>query len=291
LTAAPAIRIDDKASLVEGEYPFLQEDFERIASLMREQSGICLPGSKAVMVYSRLAKRLRALRLNSFAEYCTLIGSARGEAERSAMLAELTTNVTNFFREPHHFDHLRVRVLEPMAEAVRAGARMRLWSSACSSGEEAYSIALTVLSVLPDAANHDVRILATDIDPVVLRTAQAGLYGEQCVARIPASFRQHGLQRTPSGKWRVRDEVRALVAFKRLNLVGDWPMRGAFDAIFCRNVAIYFDEATQRRLWARLRDCITPRGRLYVGHSERVDLPGYASDGLTAYRLAEGADE
>jgi chemotaxis protein methyltransferase CheR len=288
LTARPAIRVDAETSLVEGEYPLLQEDFERIASLMREQSGINLPVSKAVMVYSRLAKR--ALRLSSFAEYCALIGSARGEDERWAMLAELTTNVTSFFREPHHFDHLRVRVLEPMAQEVRAGARMRLWSSACASGEEAYSLALTVLSVLPDAADHDVRILATDIDPVVLRTAQAGVYSQRCVARIPASFRQHGLQRTPSGEWRVRDEVRALVAFKRLNLVGDWPMRGAFDAIFCRNVAIYFDEHTQRRLWARLGELLTPLGRLYVGHSERVDLPGYASDGLTAYRLAEGAD-
>jgi chemotaxis protein methyltransferase CheR len=289
VTAARSLRNDEGRSLVDGEYPLSRDDFQRIAGSLREQSGIHLPESKATLVYSRLAKRLRALQLGSFADYCRLIEAPHGHEERAAMLAALTTNVTRFFREPHHFDHLRAHVLEPAAAAVRAGARMRLWSSACSSGEEPYSVALTLLSVIPEAPRLDVKILATDIDPVVIEKAKEGVYTEECVSPIPPAMRERNMLKAQGGIWRVSDDVKSLIVFKQLNLIGDWPMRGKFDAIFCRNVVIYFEELTQSRIWSRFKGYLTPSGRLYVGHSERVDVPGYASDGLTAYRLSAGA--
>ena len=156
---------------------------------------------------------------------------------------------------------------------------MRLWSAACSSGEEPYSIALTLLDMFPDAARHDVRILATDIDPNILAKARAGLYREAAMAPIPAALRERWFARERDGAetvWRVKDEVRALIAFKELNLIGDWPMRGRFDVIFCRNVVIYFEEETQAFLWNRFKQLLAADGRLYIGHSERVDVAGFA---------------
>ncbi len=288
MSAAPAPR-RARAVLVEGEYAFTAEDFRRIADLLKAQSGIHLAEAKASLVYSRLAKRLRTLGLRSFADYCALVASPDGVEERSAMLAALTTNVTRFYREPHHFDHLRDRVLKPMADAARAGGRIRIWSSACSTGQEPYSIALTVLDVLPEAARLNVRILATDIDPIVVQTARTGVYNSEAVSPIPKTLRDRHLIRERDGEhWRVGEEARALITFNQLNLIGDWPMRGAFDVIFCRNVVIYFEEDTQNMIWSRFRSCLAPRGRLYVGHSERVDAQGFESDGLTVYRLANG---
>jgi chemotaxis protein methyltransferase CheR len=278
-------------SIHEGEYTLTRRNFEQIVSTLRAQSGISLTEAKAPLVYSRLAKRLRKLGLRDFDEYCDFVESEGGAAERGEMLAALTTNVTRFFREPHHFDHLRQKVLPSLIAAARAGTRVRLWSSACSTGEEPYSIALTLLDMLPDAASYDVRILATDIDPKVVATARAGVYRDEAVAPIPAQLRERWLskQRGVETTWRVKDEVRALIAFKELNLIGNWPMGGKFDVIFCRNVVIYFEEDTQAIIWKRFHDLLKPEGRLYIGHSERVDVPGYVSDGLTIYRLTPGA--
>lgn len=275
----------DRAALVQGEYLFTADDFHQLTTWLREQTGIHLPERKAALVYSRLVKRLHALKLQSFSEYCALLASPSGEAEGEAMVSALTTNVTRFFREPHHFEHLRERVVEPMADCLRAGERMRLWSSACSTGEEAYSIALTVLSALPDAPKRDVKILATDIDSVALAAARSGIFAEELVSGLPGPVRDKWLTRQANGAWQVRDEVKSLVVFKQLNLIGDWPMSGAFNAIFCRNVVIYFEVGTQTRLWRRFRRYLAPGGRLYVGHAERVDAPGYVNDGVTCYRL------
>lgn len=291
MSAAASLRTGGER-LVEGEFAFTADNFRRIAALMRETTGIYLVEAKATLVYSRLAKRLRLLGLADFDAYCTLIASAAGADERNAMVAALTTNVTRFFREPHHFDHLRDRVLPPLLEAAQRGGRVRIWSSACSSGEEPYSIALTILSQMPDAAAHDIRILATDIDPNVVATARAGMYGPQAVEPIPSALRERWMKRDGAradGQWRVGDEMRALVRLNTLNLIGDWPMKGQFDAIFCRNVVIYFEQATQDFIWRRFQNILSPQGRLYVGHSERVDAPGFVSDGLTIYRLNGGA--
>lgn len=268
--------------LVEGEYPFTASDFRALARMLEDDSGIQLVEAKAALVYSRLAKRLRLLGLEDFAAYCKRV--VADDEERGAMLAALTTNVTRFFREPHHFDHLRKFVVEPQAAAIRAGARLRVWSSACSSGEEPYSIAMTILSVIPEAAKLDVRVLATDIDPEIVAVARTGEYAANAVAPIPASLKDRYVQRSAQGRYEISPEARELVTFRTLNLMSDWPMKGSFQSIFCRNVAIYFAEETQSRLWRRFRHMLAEEGRLYVGHSERVGEPGFASDGLTAYR-------
>src|SRR5690606_20620890 len=162
----------------------------------------------------------------------------------------------------------------------------------CSSGEEPYSIALTLFDIFPEVARHDVRILATDIDPNIVAKAKAGVYREDAVAPIAQPMRERWLSVDRGGAermWRVKDEVRALITCKELNLIGDWPMRGQFDAIFCRNVVIYFEEETQAFLWHRFKNLLTPDGRLDIGHSERIDVPGDASDGLAITQLAQGS--
>lgn len=278
----------DETKLVEGEFAFTGHDFQRIASLLYGEAGITLPEGKATLVYSRLAKRLRALGMEAFRDYCDLVESGQGADERMAMMAALTTNVTRFFREPHHFDLLKSQVLEPLAPAVRAGRRLRLWSAACSSGQEPYSMALTVLETLPDAGRLDVRILATDIDPNMVAAARNAVYSEDLIEAIPSALRNKYLERDPEARhlWRLSPAVRDLVRVQPLNLIGDWPMKGRFDAIFCRNVVIYFDDATQERVWRRFAPLLNPGARLYVGHSERVGYEGspFISDGLTAWR-------
>ncbi|MGA0599808.1 CheR family methyltransferase [Caulobacter sp. KR2-114] len=285
-------RKPDAPALVEGEFAFTANDFAQIAQLLYEQAGITLSDSKSTLVYSRLAKRLRALGLASFAEYIALVSSPAGDTERGAMLNALTTNVTRFFREPHHFDHLRDQVLAPRIAAVKAGrARMRLWSAGCSTGQEPYSIAMTVLSLLPDAPNLDVKILATDIDTKVLATGREAIYSEELISAIPPEARNRWLEKDrASGDWRMSAAVRSLVSFKELNLIGQWPVKGPFDAIFCRNVVIYFDEPTQERIWSRFAPLLGTEGRMYIGHSERVAGAAgqWISDGLTVYRHQAG---
>lgn len=279
------------AGLVEGEFLFTTEDFQKIAQILHSHAGIALAEGKAALVYSRLAKRLRSLGMRSFREYCALIEDARGVDERQAMMAALTTNVTRFFREPHHFDHLRDQVLPPLLEKAKRGGRIRLWSAACSNGQEPYSMAITILAALPDAANLDVKILATDIDPNMIAEGRAGVYREEAVAPVPLELRRRWFKKVAGAQealWEVADELQALVSFRELNLIGDWPMKGRFDAIFCRNVVIYFDEPTQERIWGRFAPLLNPGGTLYIGHSERVSGPAAAlfeTVGLTTYAL------
>lgn len=281
-----------RTALVEGEFVFTAEDFRHIAQILHSHAGIALSEGKAALVYSRLAKRLRVLGLRSFRDYCALIQGVEGVDERQAMTAALTTNVTRFYREPHHFDHLRDEVMPALAERARAGGRVRLWSAACSNGQEPYSMAMTVLSVLPEAADLDVRILATDIDPNMVADGAAGVYPEEALEAAPAMLRHRYFDKAPAqgrGQLSANATLRRLVSFKELNLIGDWPMRGKFDVIFCRNVVIYFDDATQERVWSRFTPLMNPGATLYIGHSERVSGPASAqlrTSGLTAYRLA-----
>lgn len=279
------------APLAEGEFSFERSDFAFIATTLYEDAGITLPASKANLVYSRLAKRLRALGLESFRDYCALVGSGEGAEERSHIIAALTTNVTRFFREPHHFDHLRRKVVEPLAAAIRQGRRLRIWSAGCSSGQEPYSIALTLLALMPDARAFDVRILATDINPHVLETARRAVYPAEEVAAVPAELRRSWLEPAGDGAMRLDEAPRGLVSFRPLNLIGSWPMKGPFDVVFCRNVVIYFDEATQARLLGRIASLLRPGGYLYLGHSERMVGPAEALfrlDGTTTYRKLGG---
>jgi chemotaxis protein methyltransferase CheR len=273
--------------LVDGEFLFTAEDFRTIAATLHATAGIALPDSKATLVYSRLAKRLRALGLESFRDYCKLVTGEHGLDERQQMIVALTTNVTRFFREPHHFDHLRDRILPPLLAGARRGGQVRIWSAGCSNGQEPYSIAITLLSLMPDAADHDIKILATDIDTKMLAEARAGVYPSQAVEPVPAELRSRWFEREGEA-WRVAEPLRRLVTFNELNLIGDWPMRRQFQAIFCRNVLIYFEEETQARVFSRFVPLMSPDARLYIGHSERVCGPAAAqveTDGVTTYRL------
>lgn len=274
-----------------GEFGFDKGDFEFIANTLYEDAGIHLPPSKANLVYSRLAKRVRSLGLESFRDYCALVGSDNGVDERAQMIAALTTNVTRFFREPHHFEHLKTKLIAPAVKDIKANRRFRIWSAGCSSGQEPFSIALTILSQVPDARSFNIRVLATDINPHVLDTARKGVYSSDEVSSVPAELRLSWLEPVGNGAVKLDDGLRALVAYRQLNLMGGWPMSGPFDAIFCRNVIIYFDEATQKKMLTRMASMIRPGGFLYLGHSERLIGPAEAQfkiDGTTVYRKVGG---
>jgi chemotaxis protein methyltransferase CheR len=275
-----------------------EADFLKIAGMLYEDAGIHLASSKTNLVYSRLSKRLRTLGIASFKDYCALVADASNAGERMTMLASLTTNVTHFFREKHHFDHLREHLLPPLLEAAKRGQRVRLWSAGCSTGHEPYSMAMTLLSMMPNAPSLDIRILATDIDPNVVATGRTGIYGASDLGSVPAELRRRWFRPAPpvagSGQggteemgYEVVDAMRDLVAFRELNLIGQWPMKGKFNAIFCRNVTIYFDQQTRERVWNRFAERIQPGGYLYVGHSERLGGPATSVltyDGNTSYR-------
>ena len=279
-----------REATLSGEFAMTDRDFKDIAAMLYADAGIYLPDSKSTLVYSRLVKRLRTLNLESFRDYCELVGSSSGRSERLEMLSALTTNVTRFFREPHHFDHLHAHVLPRLLEAARHGAKIRLWSAACSTGQEPYSIALTILGLEPNVASLDVRILATDIDPRVVEEGRNGVYPEAALSEVPANLRSRYFTAAGDGM-RVGDELRRLVVFRMLNLNADWPMPGKFHAIFCRNVVIYFDEQTQQSVWTKFANKLVGNGWLYIGHSERVTGPAaarFASEGVTAYRYKDG---
>jgi chemotaxis protein methyltransferase CheR len=273
--------------MMPGEFTLTRDDFNRISRMIYDDSGINLNEGKAALVYARLAKRLRALKMQAFRDYCDLVSSPEGEAERGEMLTSLTTNVTKFFREPHHFEHLKANVLTSARAARRS--RLRLWSAACSTGQEPYSIAMTLLTLWPEAASGDVRILATDIDRNVIATAEAAVYEESLMEGVSAEQRRKFFEPAGEGKLRVVESARRLVSFRRLNLLDAWPMQGHFDAIFCRNVVIYFDEPTQQGIWEKFVPRLAPEGALYIGHSERVTGPASAhlrGDGVSTYRLS-----
>jgi len=273
------------------EFELTARDFDNIAGIMKSEAGISLQSNKANLVYSRLAKRLRILQIKSFVEYCALVASPAGRDERGEMIAALTTNVTRFFREPHHFEHLKTAILPPLIANAKNGGKIRIWSAACSSGQEPYSIGLTILSLLPDAPRYDIKILATDIDPNMVAAGTAGAYEPGAIAGVPPALCQRWftpVKESPS-TLRANDDLRSLVTFKKLNLIGDWPMKGMFDAIFCRNVVIYFENDTQAKIWSRMVPLLSPKGALYIGHSERVSGPAerdLISDGITTYRKA-----
>ncbi|MEO8243397.1 MAG: protein-glutamate O-methyltransferase [bacterium] len=266
--------------------PLSDADFAVIADLAMHDFGLHLTTAKRDLVYSRLLKRLNALGLLQFRDYCALVQGPDGAAERQAMLSALTTNVTHFFREDHHFQLLRDKVLPPLIKAAREGDKVRIWSAGCSAGQEPYSLAFTVLALCPEASRLNIRILATDVDREILARAQTANYPEEELKAIPIDLRRL-IEVLPDGGFSIGDKARALVTFGQLNLIQQWPVKGPFDVIFCRNVAIYFDKATQSRLWGRFGALMAPGGYLCIGHSERVAGPAeplFRSVGVTAYR-------
>ena len=254
------------------EFAFGNEDFEALRKLVKELTGINLSDQKRELVYGRLARRLRALQLRSFAEYRELL-SRDGGKEISELCNAITTNLTAFFREPHHFEYLREQLLRPLAAQSGGTRRLRIWSAGCSTGEEAYSLAITVLEAVPDLRRWDIRILATDLDSDVLARARRGLYSAERIRglspeRIARYFTQQ--QERDGLHYKVIPELASLIAFKQLNLMHPLPMKGPLQAIFCRNVIIYFDKDTQRDLFARLSRLQRPGDLLFLGHSESL---------------------
>jgi chemotaxis protein methyltransferase CheR len=267
------------------EFAFSDRDFRFLASLVSGRTGIILSDNKKNMVYSRLTRRLRALKLSSFAEYCELVEKDTGD-EMSNLVNAITTNLTSFFREEHHFEHLREHILLPIYNKSPANRRIRIWSAGCSAGMEAYSIAMTIRSVFKNMNGWDIRILATDIDTNMLNTGKNGKYSIEQLAKIPKHYHPHVKISEGNDQFTVSEELRNMVAFKPLNLLEEWPMSGKFDAVFCRNVVIYFDKPTQARLFNRMADFIKDDGWLYIGHSENLNnvCDRFQPIGHTIYR-------
>ncbi|MBN2742030.1 MAG: protein-glutamate O-methyltransferase [Rhodobacteraceae bacterium] len=266
-----------------------ETELEAIATILHDAAGIVIALGKTSMVQSRLAKRLRALHLPDYASYIALVRSDSGTDERREMVSALTTNVTHFFREKHHFDTLRDAALPPLIARARAGGRVRIWSAGSSNGQEAYTIAMVLAELCPDFERFDIRILASDIDPTMIARGRAGRYPETAVEPIPAEL-QRKYFTSCDGDFDVIAPLRKLVSFKELNLHKAWPMSGTFDIIFCRNVVIYFDPPAQAKLWQRFEAQLAPDGWLFVGHSERITArpdSQLTSAGVTTYRLPD----
>ena len=244
-----------------------EAQFRHVGDLVTRIAGIQLPAGKESLVRSRLIKRLRALGIPTMSEYLEFLSKDSSRAELAEMVDVLTTNKTSFFREIEHFRLLQETILPALAQR---GGPIRIWSAGCSTGEEPYTISLVARETIGPAASR-VRILATDISARVLRQAKAAEYDADVVEDVPAALRRtHFVSGPTADTLRVAPATRELVQFARLNLMGEWPMRGPFDVIFCRNVMIYFDKPTQERLVARYSALLGPGGHLFVGHSESL---------------------
>lgn len=249
-------------------------DYEFLCHVVYEQSRIHLGPDKRGLVTSRLGKRLRHLRLSTYAEYCRLLRSPEGPEELQFLIDRISTNHTHFFREMKHFSFLETVILPKWKEAFSGSDPLRVWSSACSSGEEPYSIAIWLAEKLAPAATGRWLVEASDISTRVLDLARRGIYESERLGDIsPECLRRHFQKgmRDWAGHFRVKDELRRQVRFHHLNLLeGAYPFSHPFHLIFCRNVMIYFDRATQTELIARLASVLLPGGYLFVGHSESL---------------------
>jgi chemotaxis protein methyltransferase CheR len=270
----------------EREFELLDADFNALREIIKIKAGIHLSAAKKELVYGRISRRLRHLKLRTFAEYRRLLES--NEAELVEFCNAMTTNLTSFFRESHHFDYLREHILEPRLRDPGASRRIRIWSAACSSGEEPYSIAMVVRETLQDLRKWDVRILATDIDTDILARASAGVYPEDRLKSLSRQRMQMHFWATPGqpGHFSVAPELASMITFKQLNLTRDLPMNGPLDAIFCRNVIIYFDKGTQQVLFAKIAVLQRSDDVLFLGHSESLFKVSdeYELLGKTIYR-------
>lgn len=264
--------------------PLSEATFRAISARVHALTGIVLKEHKRQMVFTRLSRRLRALGLEDFDAYLAHLDTPAGAGEVAELINAITTNLTAFFREAHHFEHLRDAVIQPRAAA--GAARCRIWSAGCSTGEEPYTIQMTLLAAGLLGRSWDYRLLATDLDSAVLAHAAAGIYGADRVAGVPPALLGQAAARRADGSWEMKREVRAAISFRQLNLLAPFPVRGPFDAIFCRNVLIYFDAETKLDIVDRFADLLAPHGALYLGHSESLlgDHPKLVSCGRTTYR-------
>jgi chemotaxis protein methyltransferase CheR len=267
------------------EFVFTDSDFSRVRTLIHRRAGIALGEHKRQMVYSRLSRRLRELGLPEFSTYLARLEDSRDGDEWQLFINSLTTNLTSFFREAHHFP-----VLADLAR--KCSQPVTVWCAAASTGEEPYSIAITLMEALGERATT-ARIIATDIDTSVLERAAAGVFTMEQASRMPPERLRRFFNKgtgANAGKVRVRPEVAAMVKFSRLNLLdASWPVKEPVDAIFCRNVMIYFDKPTQKKILERFAPLLKPNGLLFAGHSENASLVNQAfkTVGQTVYALGK----
>ncbi len=259
-------------SLFATESAVLSEaEFNQISDFVKHKCGINLHDGKKELVKARLGKRIRHLQMRSFREYMDYVANDSTGSELTTMLDQISTNLTYFFREEKHFVHLRDKVIPALQEKGRK--RLRIWSAGCSSGEEPYSIAMLLNEAVPNINTWDVAILATDLSTKVLGMAQRGLYRQERFRETARHLVTKYFSVSTAGgdkAYQAKDTLRKLIHFARLNLMEDWPMKGPFDVIFCRNVMIYFDKPTQGQLVNRYFDLLTPGGVLFLGHSESL---------------------
>jgi chemotaxis protein methyltransferase CheR len=267
------------------EFPMTDKDFQRIAGLAGRYTGIVLGDHKRDMVYGRIARRVRKLNLFSFTHYLDYL-EANTTQELSCFINVITTNLTSFFRENHHFDYLEKTVLPELRKKNATAKRLRIWSAGCSSGQEPYSIAMTLLKAsMP--GDWDIKILATDLDSDVLAKAKQAVYSIADVDGLNDATIKGSFQHSSNNKEvKVKEKVSKYIHFKRLNLLENWPMSGPFDVIFCRNVVIYFDKPTQKILFNRYADMLSIGGYLFIGHSENLNGVSnrFENIGHTIYR-------
>lgn len=264
--------------------------FRAIAALAYRESGLTLVEEKSSMIQSRLRHRLRDLGMADFPSYCALIESEEGSTERQHLISALTTNVSHFFREEHHFNTLKTEV-DRCLPRLRAGGSMRIWSAGCSNGQEALSAAMTLTEHVPDIANLDVRILGTDIDPEVIRFARQAVYPQRLLGGVSKGLLSKYFEQvegpTAGAHFTARNDLKNMIRYNELNLLSRWPMKKKFDVILCRNVVIYFDLKTQEDLWPHFHATLASDGVLFLGHSERIADPakfGFSCTGPTTYR-------
>lgn len=242
--------------------------YQKFCIKVYDLCGINLTKGKEELVHSRLLRRLNALKIESFEEYFKYLDADRQGLEIVWMIDALTTNKTGFFREIQHFVYLREQILPKLREK-----KLRIWSAACSSGEEPYSICILLAESIPNFKSWDIKILATDISTQVLQQAKAAVYDTETLEPVPEGWRNKHFEAAPefgANKWRVKAQIREKVSLARLNFMDRFPMRGPFDIIFCRNAMIYFDKPTQAALVQKFYDLLAPDGYLFVGHSESL---------------------
>ena len=269
------------------EFPFTDKDFSFIQVLVAERTGIVLSEIKRTMVYSRIARRIRECGVSTFEEYCQLLKSG-DESELISFTNAITTNLTSFFRESHHFEYLANTVL-PELEKNKKNKRIRIWSAGCSSGEEPYSIAMTVQDYFANKPGWDIKILASDLDFDMVERASGGIYKED---RVTGLDKKHLRNYVKKGKGDLQGSVKMdrrlmeMITFKQLNLLHEWPFKGPFDFMFCRNVVIYFNKETQKELFDRYADHLPDNAPLFIGHSESLFkvTDRFKSMGQTIYR-------
>lgn len=253
------------------EFSFSEKDFERVRKVVYAHAGIHLAESKQNLVYNRLARRLRTLGIANFQSYLDYVEGDGQETEFTHLINAITTNLTFFFREVHHFDYLQHELFPALIRRNADTKKVRIWSAGCSTGEEPYSLAIVAREVFP--AGWDVRIDASDLDTNVIETGRNGVYSIDALKGVSQERVKRWFLRgsgANAGLVKVKPELKEIIRFQQVNLMNDWPWNESFDIIFCRNVVIYFDKPTQQRLFSRYHQQLKANGHLFIGHSESL---------------------